>query len=105
MASAAGSSAAGPTASAMACIRLELFDIRHAGRHLAAKHGLGRFHVARRGLKVVEKRCRGHLTRRDVGGREWESNPPKTGSRPLPDLKSGRPTGDDSLPLSGFGGC
>ncbi len=32
------------------------------------------------------------------GGRERESNPPRTGSRPLPDLKSGRPTGDDSLP-------
>jgi hypothetical protein len=32
------------------------------------------------------------------GGREWESNPPKTGSRPLPDLKSGRSTGNASLP-------
>src|SRR5215475_8651600 len=32
------------------------------------------------------------------GGREWESNPTRTGSRPLPDLKSGRPTGDASLP-------
>src|SRR5690606_29043703 len=30
------------------------------------------------------------------GGREWESNPPRTGSRPFPDLKSGRPTGDDA---------
>src|SRR5215472_2354666 len=39
------------------------------------------------------------------GGREWESNPPKTGSRPPPDLKSGRPTGDASLPeLGGDGG-
>jgi hypothetical protein len=33
------------------------------------------------------------------GGRERESNPTRTGWRPFPDLKSGRPTGDDSLPL------
>src|SRR5271169_981912 len=33
-----------------------------------------------------------------AGGREWVSNPPRTGLRPLPDLKSGRPTGDESLP-------
>lgn len=32
------------------------------------------------------------------GGGEWGSNPPGTGSLPQPDLKSGRPTGDDSLP-------
>lgn len=32
------------------------------------------------------------------GGSEWESNPPETVSRPLPDLKSGHPTGDASLP-------
>src|SRR5690606_26756973 len=35
----------------------------------------------------------------NFGGREWESNPPKTVSRPLPYLKSGRPTRDDSLPI------
>jgi hypothetical protein len=34
------------------------------------------------------------------GGREWESNPPRTASRPLPDLKSGRPTRDASLPIA-----
>jgi hypothetical protein len=34
------------------------------------------------------------------GGREWESNPPKTGSLPHSDLKSERPTRDDSLPGS-----
>ena len=33
-----------------------------------------------------------------VGGREWESNPPETVSLPHPDLKSGRPTRDDSPP-------
>lgn len=32
-----------------------------------------------------------------LGGGEWGSNPPGTGSLPQPDLKSGRPTGDDSL--------
>lgn len=32
------------------------------------------------------------------GGREWESNPPETVSLPHPDLKSGRPTRDDSPP-------
>ena len=33
-------------------------------------------------------------------GREWESNPLGTVSLPHPDLKSGRPTGDVSLPIS-----
>src|ERR1700724_1856600 len=33
-----------------------------------------------------------------TGGREWESNPPRTGLQPFPDLKSGRPTRDASLP-------
>src|ERR1700677_4861020 len=37
---------------------------------------------------------------RGVGGREWESNPPETGSLPHTDLKSERPTGDDSPPFS-----
>lgn len=32
--------------------------------------------------------------RRGFGGREWGSNPPRTGSQPFPDLKSGRPTGE-----------
>lgn len=32
------------------------------------------------------------------GGRERESNPPETVSRPQPVLKTGRPTGDDALP-------
>ena len=32
------------------------------------------------------------------GGREWESNPPEAVEQPLPDLKSGRPTGDVSPP-------
>ena len=36
---------------------------------------------------------------RGSGGREWESNPPGTGSLPHSDLKSGRPTGDDSPPF------
>src|SRR6266571_761388 len=36
---------------------------------------------------------------RRCGGREWESNPPRTGWRPFPDLKSGRPTRDASLPF------
>ena len=42
---------------------------------------------------------------RETGGREWESNPPETGSLPHSDLKSGRPTGDDSPPSArtGFG--
>lgn len=35
------------------------------------------------------------------GGREWESNPPETVQPPHTDLKSARPTGDDSLPKSG----
>src|SRR5579864_7684020 len=42
----------------------------------------------------------GRLRLLQRGGRERESNPPRTGSRPLPDLKSGRPTGDESLPES-----
>jgi hypothetical protein len=33
-----------------------------------------------------------------TGGREWELNPPRTGLQPFPDLKSGRPTRDASLP-------
>src|SRR6185436_18631535 len=41
-----------------------------------------------------------HVRVRETGGGEWESNPPGTVSRPHPDLKSGRPTGDDSLPLA-----
>ena len=41
----------------------------------------------------IHPRCR-------VGGRERESNPPETGSLPHSDLKSERPTRDDSLPLS-----
>ncbi len=32
------------------------------------------------------------------GGREWESNPHRTIGWPTPGLKSGRPTGSDSLP-------
>src|SRR3982750_2716695 len=32
------------------------------------------------------------------GGGEWESNPPRTVRQPLPDLKSGRPTGSASPP-------
>ena len=35
---------------------------------------------------------------RSAGGREWVSNPPGTGWQPLPDLKSGRSTGNDSPP-------
>jgi len=35
---------------------------------------------------------------RPAGGREWVSNPPGTGWQPLPDLKSGRSTGNDSPP-------
>ena len=35
---------------------------------------------------------------RSAGGREWVSNPPGTGLQPLPDLKSGRSTGNDSPP-------
>ena len=38
--------------------------------------------------------------RLETGGREWELNPPKTGSLPHTDLKSGRPTGDDSPPCA-----
>src|SRR5579875_37738 len=37
-----------------------------------------------------------------AGGREWGSNPPRAGLRPLPDLKSGRPTGGVSLPCPCF---
>ena len=33
-----------------------------------------------------------------AGGGEWESNPPETGSLPHTDLKSGRPTGNNSPP-------
>lgn len=46
-------------------------------------------------LQVSDQRSE-HSSR--PGGGEWESNPPETGSLPRPDLKSGRPTGDDSLP-------
>src|SRR5262245_47350585 len=46
----------------------------------------------------------GQRARLKFGGRERESNPPRTVSRPLPDLKSGRPTGDDSLPASALSG-
>jgi len=35
---------------------------------------------------------------RSAGGREWVSNPPRTGLQPHPDLKSGRSTGNDSPP-------
>jgi len=35
---------------------------------------------------------------RSAGGREWVSNPPGTGWQPLPDLKSGRSSGNDSPP-------
>ncbi len=34
-----------------------------------------------------------------IGGREWESNPHRAIGWPTPGLKSGRPTGSDSLPL------
>ena len=34
----------------------------------------------------------------EAGGGEWESNPPGTDSLPHTDLKSGRPTGDNSPP-------
>ena len=37
---------------------------------------------------------------KSVGGRERESNPPETVSRPQPVLKTGRPTGDAALPVS-----
>ena len=41
-----------------------------------------------------------YSARSEIGGGEWESNPPETGSLPHTDLKSGRPTGDDSPPRS-----
>ena len=37
-----------------------------------------------------------------AGGREWESNPRRTGRRPSLDLKSSRPTGSVSLPCRDF---
>src|SRR5262249_3603175 len=40
---------------------------------------------------------------REDGGREGESNPLRTVSRPFPDFKAGRPTRDGSLPGSAFG--
>jgi hypothetical protein len=49
---------------------------------------------------VWGERRPGHLARCKTGGGEWESNPPETGSLPHSDLKSERPTGDDSPPLS-----
>jgi hypothetical protein len=79
-------------------IALELGNSR---RHLAAKCDLGEINVARRSLKFFGEKRRGYFGGPRFGGREWESNPPKTGSRPPPDLKSGRPTGGDSLPLIG----
>jgi hypothetical protein len=54
----------------------------------------------RGGLEPIEEpeapSC--HADLRDGGGREWESNPPRTVSQPFPDLKSGRPTRNASLP-------
>src|SRR5271155_4526116 len=51
---------------------------------------------------VVEISCarrrRQGPPRDGVGGRERESNPPETGSLPHSDLKSERPTRDDSPP-------
>src|SRR6478672_9971802 len=53
--------------------------------------------------RLTVKGWRGfHRTLFERGGRERESNPPRTDPRPLPDLKSGRPTGDDSLPETDF---
>src|SRR4029077_10809527 len=67
-----------------------------ARRDLAAEIGLGRLGVGGGARQRIEERC--HRAFPEAGGRERESTPPRTGSRPLPDLKSGRPTGDDSLP-------
>ena len=75
-----------------------LFEGCNPGRRIAAERRLGSFGIVRRRLQRVKKGEHRHSALRKFGGREWESNPPKTGSRPLPDLKSGRPTGDDSPP-------
>src|SRR5215472_10225501 len=72
----------------------------------AANVALGLGAAACRKFERIKKGGRRfHPALPERGGREWESNPPKTGSRPPPDLKSGRPTGDASLPeLAGDGG-
>src|SRR5215475_968543 len=59
---------------------------------LASKRSLGSLRVACIRDKILNKRMRYHRAPREDGGREWESNPPKTGSRPFTDLKSERPT-------------
>ncbi len=51
-------------------------------------------------VTTVRWRTPGNVYEQRTGGREWESNPPRTGRRPFPDLKSGRPTRDASLPLN-----
>src|SRR5262245_54023990 len=78
---------------------------RDVMRRLAPVLSLGDLRPRRGGLESVEKGHGGerHRAVPKCGGREWESNPPRTGSRPLPDLKSGRPTGDASLPSLGTG--
>src|SRR5579871_2390461 len=81
-----------------------VLDGLEARGDLAAEIGFGRFGLGRGLFQLIEKNGGGgdHRALREGGGREWESNPPRTGSRPLPDLKSGRPTGDASLPELGI---
>src|SRR6185295_1480985 len=67
---------------------------------LATVRRLGGGSFIRRGFESL-KEWRNRAHRRapsEAGGREWESNPPRTVSRPFPDLKSGRPTRDVSPP-------
>jgi hypothetical protein len=74
------------------------FERRNARDRLAAKLSFRGGGAISCPAKFIDKESAQLLAPCERGGREWESNPPKTGSRPLPDLKSGRPTGDESLP-------
>src|SRR4029450_1895624 len=85
-----------------ATLPLQALDAR---RRLATVRRLGGSGIVRRGLEHLQE-WRGGAHRRapsEAGGREWESNPPRTVSRPFPDLKSGRPTGDASPPITACG--
>jgi hypothetical protein len=78
--------------------RAELFRIAWIGVHQDDEEAT-RAHCDSGDSGTAVDNGRLHLL--NEAGRERESNPPRTGSRPLPDLKSGRPTGDESGPESG----
>src|ERR1700681_2882032 len=77
-----------------------VLEILDALGDFAAERSFGHIRLCRGFLQLIEKRSgrRNHRALLEDGGREWESNPPRTDSRPFPDLKSGRPTGGASPP-------